>query len=97
MLLTMCRRACRAGALVEVAGQHLDGLVDLGALVLVSAESASAAFPSARPATRSTAPAKVINEIERVFDLMGDAGGQLAQGGHLFRLDQTGLRGLETR
>jgi hypothetical protein len=31
---------------------------------------------------------KVVDEVERVLDLVGDAGGQLAERGHLLRLDQ---------
>ena len=36
---------------------------------------------------------KIIDEIERILDLMGDAGGELAEGCELFGLDQAILRG----
>ena len=35
---------------------------------------------------------KVVHKIERVLDLVGDAGGELAQGRHLLGVDQIGLR-----
>ena len=40
-------------------------------------------------------PGEVVDEVERVLDLVGDAGGQLAERGHLLGLDQTGLRRLQ--
>ena len=38
---------------------------------------------------------EVVDEIERVLDLVGDAGGQLAQRGELLGLHQAVLRGLQ--
>ena len=35
------------------------------------------------------------HEADRVIDLMGDPGGKLADGGHLFLLEHVGLRGFE--
>ena len=35
---------------------------------------------------------EIVDEIERVLDLVGDAGGELAERGELFRLDQPVLR-----
>ena len=35
---------------------------------------------------------EIVDEIERVLDLVGDAGGELAEGSELFRLDQPILR-----
>ncbi len=35
---------------------------------------------------------KVVHKVERVLDLVGDAGGELAQGRHLLGMDQIGLR-----
>ena len=40
-------------------------------------------------------PGEVVDEVERVLDLVGDAGGQLAERRHLLGLDQTGLRRLQ--
>ena len=34
---------------------------------------------------------KVVDEVQRVLDLVGDPGGQLTEGGHLLRLDQAVL------
>ena len=38
---------------------------------------------------------EVVDEIERVLDFVGDAGGQLAERGHFLGLDQIGLRRLQ--
>ena len=38
---------------------------------------------------------EVVDEIERVLDLVGDAGGQLAERGELLGLHQTVLRGAQ--
>ena len=38
---------------------------------------------------------EVVDEVERVLDLVGDPGGQLAERGHLLGLDQIGLRRLQ--
>ena len=38
---------------------------------------------------------EVVDEVERVLDLVRDAGGQLAERGHLLGLDQVGLRRLQ--
>ena len=38
---------------------------------------------------------EVVDEVERVLDLVRDAGGELAQRGHLLGLDQIGLGGLQ--
>ena len=35
---------------------------------------------------------KIVDEVERVLDLVGDAGGELAERGELLRLDQAVLR-----
>ena len=40
-------------------------------------------------------PGEIVDEIERVLDLVGDPGGQLAERGHLLGLDQIGLRRLQ--
>ena len=37
---------------------------------------------------------RIVDEVQWVFDLVGDAGGELAERGHLFGLDEIGLRGL---
>ena len=40
-------------------------------------------------------PGEVVDEIERVLDLVGDPGGQLAERGHLLGVDQARLRRLQ--
>ena len=79
--------------LVEVAGQHLDRLVDLLALVASNVASAGAAVLFQLIEQLDREPGKVIDEVQRVLDLVGDAGGQLAERRHLLGLDQAGLRG----
>ena len=39
---------------------------------------------------------EVVDEVQRVLDLVGDAGGELAERGHLLGLDQVGLRRLQS-
>ena len=38
---------------------------------------------------------EVVDEVQRVLDLVGDAGGELAERGHLLGLDQVGLGRLQ--
>ena len=38
---------------------------------------------------------EVVDEVQRVLDLVGDAGGELAERGHLLGLDQVGLGSLQ--
>ena len=38
---------------------------------------------------------EIVDEIERVLDLVRDAGGQLAERGELLRLDEAVLRGAQ--
>ena len=38
---------------------------------------------------------EVVDEVQRVLDLVRDAGGELAERGHLLGLDQVGLGGLQ--
>src|ERR1700730_2725202 len=52
----------------------------------------AAAVPAIEAArSRSKQSREIVDEIERVLDLMRDAGGQLAECSHFLRLDQTGL------
>ena len=83
------------GDLIEVAGQHLDRLVDFGALVPVEGSDGGSRglFQFVEQLDRQ--PRKVINEVEWVFDLVGDSGSQLAERGHLLSLDEACLRRLQ--
>ena len=83
------------GDLFEVAGQHVDDLVDLGALLVAERRQCRCRgfLQLVQQFARQTG--KVVDEVERVLDLVGDAGGQLPQGGHLLGLDQACLGRLE--
>ena len=61
--------------LFKIACQHVDGFVDLGALVIsdCSNHRGSCLLQLVKQFDRQ--PGEVINEVQRVLDLMGDAGG----------------------
>ncbi len=80
------------GNLFEVAGQHLEGFVDLGALVVVQRRNRRRGGLLQFVEQFDRQASEIVDEIERVFDLVGDPGGQLPKRGHLLRLDQAGLR-----
>ena len=83
------------GDLVEVAGEHPDELVGLGAPAAARRFELApvASFSSSEQLDREIG--EIVDEIERVLDLVGDAGRQLAQRGHLLGLDQIGLGRLQ--
>src|SRR5215469_2797961 len=95
MLLTMPSARLPCSAILSVASQHLDDLVNGGTLV----------FAERRHYRRRRLPqfqqqltrqlGEVVDEVERVFDLVGDPGGQLTEGRHLLGMDEAGLRRLE--
>jgi hypothetical protein len=93
MLLTMpsARRPCSA-IFFEIACQHDDGLVDLRSHVLVQGRDAGRRGFLQLVQQFDRQPGEVVDEVQRVLDLVGDAGGQLAQGGHLLGMDQARLR-----
>src|SRR5215472_12138214 len=83
------------GDLFEIAGQHLDRLSNLGALAGVErADRLRRCFLQLVQELDREA-GEVVDEVKRVLDLMGDAGGQLTERRHLLRVDQAGLRGLQ--
>ena len=67
------------GDLFEVAGQHLDRFVDFGARVLVEPgdRRSRSRLQLIQQFDRETG--KVINEVQRVLDLVRDPGGELPQ------------------
>ena len=76
------------GDLFEVAAQHVDDLVDSGALVLAEHRHGRGRRLPQFLQQFARQVGEVIDEVERVLDLVRDAGGQLAERGHLLRLDQ---------
>jgi hypothetical protein len=74
------------GDLFEIAGQHPDDFVDIGALVFGQPGNRRCRGPFQLVQQLDREAGKVVDEVERVFDLVGDAGGQLAERGHLLRL-----------
>ena len=55
-----------------------------------SGAGASASFSSSEQLARQRR--EIVDEVQRVLDLVGDAGGELAERSELFRLDQPVLR-----
>ena len=72
-----------------------DDVVDLGALFVGQRGEArrGGLLQFAQQIDRQSG--EVVDEVQRVLDLVRDAGGELAERGHLLRLDQVGLRGLQ--
>ena len=60
-----------------------------------SAASAGAAVSFSSSSSSTESAGEIVDEVERVLDLVRDAGGQLAERGHLLGLDQLGLRRLQ--
>ena len=79
--------------LVEIALQHIGDLVDLGAQLVVEMYAAKRLAQFVDEFDRDGR--EIVDEIERVLDLVGDAGGQLTERGELFGLHQAVLRGAQ--
>ena len=71
------------GDFLQIAGQHPDDLVDLRTRIIGERcyGWCCGLFQLAKQFDRQVG--EIINEIERVLDLVGNPGGQLAQGRHL--------------
>ena len=65
--------------------QHVRQLGDVGARLIVDGTAASSLLQLVEQLGRERG--EIVDEVERVLDLMGDAGGELAERGELFRLD----------
>ena len=65
--------------LFEIAGQHADDLVDLGAGVVPERVDGGCGRLLQLAEKLDRKVGEIIHEIERVFDLVRDPGGQLAQ------------------
>ena len=76
--------------LVEVAADGFEQLVGLLAPSVVERRCLDHVGKFADQLARQGR--KIVDEIERVLDLVGDAGGELAEGSELLRLDQPVLR-----
>jgi hypothetical protein len=72
----------------EIAGQHPDDLVDLGALAFGQPGNRRCRGLLQFVEQFDREAGEVVDEVKRVFDLVGDAGGQLAERGHLLGLYQ---------
>ena len=79
----------------EIAGQHLSDLVDLVALTLVERSECRRGRRLQFVKQPDRKARKIVDEIERVLDLVRDAGSQLAERRHLFSLNQIGLGRLQ--
>ena len=73
----------------------LDRLVDLGALVLVERGERGRGRLLQFVEQLDRKAGEIVDEVERVLDLVRDPGGQLAERRHLLGLDQIGLRRLQ--
>jgi hypothetical protein len=71
------------GDFFEVAGEHLDRLVDLGTVLIAECSDRRGGGLLQFVEQLDRQPGEVVDEIERVLDFVGNASGQLAQRGHL--------------
>ena len=79
------------GDLCEVAGQHSDDLVDFGARLLAERCHSGCRCLLQFVQQLDREPREIIDEVERVLDLVGNAGGQLAECRHLLGMQEAGL------
>jgi len=79
----------------EIAGQRLHDFIDLGTSVVAEGGYCRRCclFQLIQKLDREIC--KVVDEIERVLDLVGDAGSQLAECCHLLGMQQARLRRLQ--
>ena len=80
----------------QVAGQQVHRVLQLGALVLVRLRQQRIDRLLQLVEQLARQAREVVDEVQRVLDLVGDAGGELAERGHLLGLDQVGLGGLQS-
>ena len=67
------------GDFLEVAGQHLHRLIDLGARVSAECRDCRCRGLLQLVEQFDRQAGEIVDEVERVLDLVGDAGGQLTQ------------------
>ena len=79
--------------LLEIAAQHVRQLVDLPARLVVDRQALHDVLQLVDQLARDCR--EIVDEIERVLDLVCDPGGELAKRGELLRLHQAILRGAQ--
>src|SRR3954452_24277826 len=79
--------------LVEIAFEHCSKLADLGEPAFVDVAMVHELAKLIHDLDRKSG--KVVDEIERVFDLMRDSGGELPKRGELLGLNQSVLSGAQ--
>jgi hypothetical protein len=67
------------GDLFQIAGQHLDRLIDVRARVIVECGDARRGTLLQLVEQFDRQPGEVVDEVERVLDLVRNTGGQLTQ------------------
>ena len=80
---------------LEVAGQRGEDFVDIAALFLFQRRERRGGLLLQFVEQFDRKAGEIVDEVERVLDLVRDSGRQLAERGHLFGLDQAGLRRLQ--
>jgi hypothetical protein len=73
--------------LFQIAGQHRDRHVDVGALVRIERFQRRGGGFLQLVQQLDGQPGEIVDEVERVLDLVRDAGGQLAKRSHLLGVD----------
>src|SRR6516162_10647451 len=76
--------------LAQIGAQHVGQLLDIGLRFRINRQTADNVLQLSDQLGRHAG--KIIDEVERVLDLVGDAGGELAERGELLRLYQAVLR-----
>ena len=87
--------ASMLGDLFQIAGQHPDRLIDFGALVLAECGNSRGGDLLQFVEQFDREVGEIVDEVERVLDLVSNPRSQLAYRGHLLSLDQTGLGGFK--
>ena len=77
--------------LVEIVAQSIGQFSNFGACLIITRHSAKSVPQFVDQFSRDTR--KIVDEVERVFDLVRDPSGQLTKRGKLLRLDKAVLRG----
>jgi hypothetical protein len=83
------------GDLLEVAAQHLDDLVHGGSLVVAERRHRRGCRLLQLKQQFARQLGEVVDKIERVFDLVRDPRGELAELRHLLNVEHAGLRRLQ--